>query len=71
MNMKFTKGQSIKVTLGGITVPGFVNGFQEGFGSKPGFWLVTIREKLSEVFIANGTFTPGKLEAAGATIEAI
>ena len=68
--MKFEAGQELRISLGGKTVRAFVNGYQEGFGSIAGFWMITLRDGLTAKLIGGGTFDPGSFEAVGATIEA-
>lgn len=71
MNIEFEKGQELRISLGGKCVSAFVNGWQDGFGSIAGFWLITIREGLTERLIGGGTFAPKHFEEAGAVIEEV
>ena len=71
MNTKLAKDQKLNISLGQKTVRGIVNGFQEGFASRPGVWLVTLLDELSDRFVKQGTFTVNSLIQEGAAIEEV
>ncbi|QDP54840.1 MAG: hypothetical protein Unbinned3891contig1000_38 [Prokaryotic dsDNA virus sp.] len=72
METTLTKGQQVEITAGGRTVPAWVNGFQQGFGSRPGFWLLTMRKSLTDKVLGGGTYPLHMILAVpGAQIAAV